>query len=368
MGSTEKVCRWGILGAAAIARRNWHAILNSGNGRIVAVGSRSEEAARQMIAECQASVPARYAVEAVEGYDALIQRPDIDAIYLPLPTAIRSEWAVRAAQAGKHILVEKPCAISAIELQRILDAAEAAGVQFMDGVMLMHSSRLKAMQAILDDGASVGEVRRITSHFSFDADAGWIQGRSAVEPAGCLGDIGWYNIRLALIAMKYRMPIEVRGRILQGVKRADSVVVPTEFAGELFFDNGASAAFYNSFHTSQQQWAYISGSKGYVQMKDFVLPHYGNEISFTVGNDSFVKDGCFFNWEKHERTISSSEYSNNHPTAQETSLFRNFAALVLSEKRDSFWPEVALKTQRIMDALLESAHSGSTPIRVPLFD
>lgn len=92
------------------------------------------------------------------------------------------------------------------------------------------------------------------------------------------------------------------------------------------------------------------------------MPHYGNEISFTVGNDSFGGNGCFFNLEKHERTISLPEYSNNHTTAQESNLYRTFAELVLSGKRDPFWPEVAQKTQRVLDALLESANAGGVSI------
>lgn len=363
MGTAEPSCRWGILGTAGIARKNWHAILHSGNGRIVAVGSRSAQTAQRFIAECQASAPAPYAVEAVEGYDALIRRPDIDALYIPLPTALRAEWAIKAARAGKHIVIEKPCGVTSADLLRIIDAANAAGVQFMDGVMFMHSSRLQAMRSVLDDGASVGDIRRITSHFSFDADAAWVERNSAVEPAGCLGDVGWYSIRLALFAMQYSMPVEVRGRILRSVKRPDGAgVVPTEFVGELLFDNGVTAALYSAFTTSRQQWADISGSKGYLHLKDFVLPHYGNEVAFTVGNDRFGGDGCFFNLERHEKTVSLPEYSNNHRTAQETGLYRTFGGLVLSGKREPFWPEVALKTQRVMDALLLSANAGGGPV------
>lgn len=363
MSIGQTICRWGILSTASIAKKNWHSIINAGNGRIVAVGSRSADSAQRFIAECQASVPTSYVVEAVEGYDALIGRPDIDALYIPLPTAIRTDWAIKAARAGKHIVVEKPCGVSASDLERIIEAAAASGVQFMDGVMFMHSARLNAMRSILDDGESVGDIRRIASHFSFNADDAWIQSNSAVEPAGCLGDVGWYNIRLALFAMNYRMPVEVRGRILRGVKRPDGAsVVPTEFAGELFFDNGVSAAIYNAFNTSSQQWAYISGSKGCLHIKDFVLPHYGNEVSFTVSKEDFGKEGCFFNLEPHDQTISLPEYSNNHPTAQETGLFRTFANLVLSGARDPFWPDVSLKTQRIMDALLISAESNGSPV------
>lgn len=363
MNRTDQLCRWGILGSASIAQKNWHAILNAGNCRIVAVGSRSGESARHFIEACQASAPAPYSVDAVEGYEALIARPDIDALYIPLPTAIRTEWAVKAAQAGKHIVIEKPCGVNAADLQRILDAAQTSRVQVMDGVMFQHSSRLPAMRAVLNDGESVGDIRRITTHFSFNGSDEWIQRNSTIEPAGCLGDVGWYNIRLILFALNYALPVEVRGRTLQGIARPDgSGVTPTEFEGELVFDNGVTATLYNAFNASRQQWAYISGTKGYLHLKDFVLPHYGNEVEFSVGNDSFGGSGCFFNLERHERTIALPEYSNNHPTAQETNLYRTFAGLVLSGARDPFWPQIALKTQQVLDALLASAAAGGVPV------
>src|SRR5262249_23404654 len=162
----RQFCRFGILGTANIARKNWDAIRNSGNATLVAVGSRTRQRAEQFIAECQASAPFAQPPQAMD-YEQLIASRDIDAIYIPLPTGIRKEWVLRAATAGKHVLCEKPCACSAPEVAEILDACRASGVQFMDGVMFMHSSRLASMRQTLDDGASVGDIRRIMSQFSF---------------------------------------------------------------------------------------------------------------------------------------------------------------------------------------------------------
>jgi predicted dehydrogenase len=249
----------------------------------------------------------------------------------------------------------------------MIAACDRSGVQFMDGVMFMHSARLGAMRQVLDDGESVGEIRRIASHFSFCADDAWVQSNirasSQLEPAGCLGDLGWYTIRIILWAMKYELPTEVRGRILNGVQRPDSAQpVPQEFQGEMHFANGVSATFYNSFRTNHQQWAHVSGTHGYLTLSDFVLPFYGNEVSFDVGRHRFVADGCQFNMEQSLRQHRLSEYSNNHETAQETSLFRTFGDLVLSGRRDAFWPEVALRTQQVLDAALKSAAAGGAGV------
>ena len=96
--------RWGILGAANIARKNWKAIWNSGNGRVAAVASRDLEKSRQFIKECQACARFDPAPKALGSYEELIISEDIDAVYVPLPTGPRGEWVERAAQAGKHIV------------------------------------------------------------------------------------------------------------------------------------------------------------------------------------------------------------------------------------------------------------------------
>lgn len=363
----SELCRWGIMSTAGIAKKNWHSIAASGNGQVLAVASRSVEKAQAFIDECQASVAVPHSVDALGSYDALLARDDIDAVYVPLPTGLRKDWVVKAANAGKHVMVEKPCGVSASDVQQMIDACAANSVQFMDGVMYMHSARLPEIRNVLDDGKSVGEIRRIASQFSFNADAAWvnsnIRASSELEPAGCLGDLGWYTIRAILWAMNYEMPTEVRGRILFGAKRPDSLhEVPMEFQGELYFTSGVSATFYNSFRGNHQQWMNISGTKGYVEWKDFVLPYMGNTVSFDIANHDFVGEGCKFTMEKHLRTVSVPEYSNNAETAQETKLFRNFGHLVLSGKLDSHWPEISLKTQQVLDAALSSAQNGCQPV------
>ena len=108
-------------------------------------------------------------------------------------------------------------------------------VQFMDGVMFMHNPRLARVREILDDGKSVGEVRRISSAFSFYNGKEFfrdnIRVNAALEPAGCLGDLGWYCIRFALWAMNWRLPREVNGRMLSQPARevADGIFRRADF-------------------------------------------------------------------------------------------------------------------------------------------
>jgi predicted dehydrogenase len=368
---SEARCRWGILGAASIARKNWDAIRNSGNGHVNAVASRSLDRAQQFINECQASRPAKHIPEAVEGYDELLQRDDIDAVYIPLPTGTRKEWVIKAAEAGKHVMCEKPCAVSASDLADMIQACDENNVQFMDGVMYMHSKRMNALRTAIDDGTSVGRLKRIQSHFSFCAPEDFMQDNirlsSDLEPQGCLGDLGWYTIRLSLFVNKYEMPKQVIGRQLEEHLRGDSPSpVPMEFSGELLFEGGVSAGFYNSFLTEHQQLVHISGSKGNISYNDFVLPWCGNELSFEVNNAVFNFQECVCYMEKHTRTEYTGEFSNNAPDSQETNMFRKFNELALGGKPDPFWAEVSLKTQIVMDACLESARNGSQPVNIDL--
>lgn len=366
---TVPAVRWGILSTAQIARKNWKAIRNSGNATIVAIASREEERSRRFIAECQSEAPLPAAPRALGSYEALLASPDIDAVYIPLPTGLRKEWVLRAADAGKHVLCEKPCAITVADLEQMVDACRRNKVQFMDGVMFMHSGRLRQIRQVLEDGSTVGEIRRISSAFSFCADeaffGGNIRSSSKLEPHGCLGDLGWYTIRFALWVLKGQMPRRVTGRILTSREGPYTpAAVPTGFSGELLFDNGLSAGFYNSFLTEHQQWAHVSGTKGYLQLTDFVAPFFGSEVSFDVNNVVHTVSGCDFNMEPHWRRFATREYGNSHPSAQESNLFRTFSKLVQSGERDESWPELSLKTQRILNACYSSALADGAPVEL----
>lgn len=358
--------RWGILGTANIARKNWRAMQLADNATLAAVGSRSTEKAGQFIADCQSESPFPVVPTACT-YDELLARPDIDAVYVPVPTGVRRDWVVKAARAKKHVLCEKPCGPTLADLQAMVDACRENNVQFMDGVMFMHSARLPRMRAVLDDGFSVGEVRRITSQFTFAAPDEFLKQNIRVsnelEPLGALGDLGWYNIRFTLWAMKYELPVRVSGRLLYQHGSGDQPV-PIEFSGEMEFASGASSSYYCSFRTELQQWGHISGSKGSLYLDDFVLPFYGSASAFTTNTPIFNVKGTRYHMESHPKRYDVPEYSDGSPNAQETNMIRTFSALVQSRKLDPFWPEVALKTQLIMDRCLESARQGGEMVRV----
>ncbi len=351
-----KKLRIGFLSTAGIARKNWKAIFSSGNAIVSAVASRDIKKSRKFIDECQRKFAFAKKPHAFGSYDELLASPDVDAVYIPLPTGLRKEWVVRAAKAGKHVVCEKPCAVDAAHLEKMISVCAKNRVQFMDGVMFMHNPRLPEVRKFMDDGKSVGEIRRISSVFSFFGGGNFfrdnIRADGALEPAGCLGDLGWYCIRFTLWAMNWKLPRTVTGKILsQSTATGGRVPAPVEFSAELFFDGGVSADFYCSFIAERQQWVSVIGKKGYLWMPDFVHPFDSRAPAFEVNQTGIrVKvPGAG----SHPRGADPMDMG--HATAQDTLMWRNFAKHISSGRLNKDWPMWALKTQKVLDACLESA-------------
>lgn len=345
--TTSEPLRLGVLGAAGILRKkNWQAIQMSGEAQIAALATRDPKRTRQFIAERQAESPFPVVPQAQESYDGLIADEGIEAVYLPLPTALRKEWVIRAAEAGKHVICEKPCGVTVADVREMLAACRANRVQFMDGVMFVHNPRLDRLREILNDHDRIGPIRRITSVFSFlgtgDFHERNIRVSSGLEPSGSLGDLGWYCLRFALWVMNWQLPLRATGRILAG----DSGTAPLDFSGELFFSGGVTSAFHCSFLARNQQWAEVSGANGYLRVPDFVLPNSENEEAWEVNYQPVRKTDTGLNL-----------CTPTTATSQEAIMFRNFARQVRSGILNEEWPETAFKTQQVMNACLASARA-----------
>jgi predicted dehydrogenase len=352
-----KKLRVGFLSTAGIGRKNWKAIYNSGNCVVSAVASRDVQKSREFIRECQDKNAFDLIPDALGSYEALIASPQVDAIYFPLPTGLRQEWIRRAAAAGKHILSEKPCATRSAELETTLAICRENKVQFLDGVMFMHSPRLAKVRAVLADGQSLGKIQRISSGFSFYSGDEFfrsnIRVNAALEPAGCLGDLGWYSIRFILWALNWQLPHTVTAKILAQSASA----TPTEFSAELFFDDGVSAEFYCSFLTASQQWVSVGGRNGWLRMPDFIHPRNGYEPTFELNRAEVQVAGDV------KCPPGADPGTFGHATAQDTRMFRNFANQIFSGQLNEDWPMWAAQTQKVMDACHEAARRG-LPVKI----
>lgn len=344
-----------MLGTAGIGRKNWMSIYQSGNGQVAGVASRNQDKAQAYIDECQRDAQFTTPPVAFGSYQSMLDSDQIDAVYIPLPTGTRKEWVIAAAQAGKHILCEKPCAINADDLAEMLDVCRENQVQFMDGVMFMHSQRLPQVLDALQDTGRMGQLNRIAGQFSFRAPDEFfrenIRSQTDLEPHGCLGDLGWYLIRFALLACDNTLPTWVSARTLK--QQSDQSPIPTDYEFSLGFlknQQQVTTHFYCSFLTHHQQWVHCSGTEGTLRVQDFVLPYEGNQsVAYSEVCD-FQQNGCHFIMKFDQQTLVASEASHAAPDAQEARMFARMGQIVASGQTESYWPEIAMKTQQIMDA------------------
>lgn len=135
-------------------------------------------------------------------YTELIESSICDALYIPLPVAIKKEFVIQALQNGKHVVLEKPAALTAADYQEMLKVAFENNKFLLDGTMFPHHVRT---QSILQQNNSVGSVNRIQCSFTFLADEDFLSGQNIRarkeqgDPHGCIGDLGWYCIRFGLL-------------------------------------------------------------------------------------------------------------------------------------------------------------------------
>jgi predicted dehydrogenase len=351
-----KKLRIGFLSTAGIGKKNWKAIFHSGNCVVSAIASREIDKSLKFINELQSEFAFVEKPVAFGSYEELLASEIVDAVYIPLPTALRKEFVIRAAANRKHVICEKPCASSSAELDEMISACRKNGVQFMDGVMFMHSQRMEKIREVLDDDKNVGALRRISSSFSFYPNEDFFQNNiranGALEPAGCLGDLGWYSIRFALWTLNLQLPKTVTAKILsQSEALPNRPPAPIDFSAELIFDGGVSFSFYSSFLAGHQNWVHVSGQKGWLLVPDFVRPFNGYEPAFEV-NQKII-------------TLSSDVKCPpdtdpgilGHATSQDTRMWRNFADQIASGKLNDDWPMWSAKTQKVLDACFEAAKS-----------
>src|SRR5437660_6859904 len=186
---TDKKLRGGVLSTANIGRAAViPAIQHTANGELRAVASRDEQKAREFAAKL--NIPASYG-----SYDALLADPDIDAVYIPLPNSMHREWSIKATEAGKHILCEKPLAMNAAECMDMEAAASAHGMRLMEAFMYrFHPQTVKVLELVRD--GALGTVQLIHAVFSFRVGN---PTNIRLQPAlggGSLMDVGCYCVNI----------------------------------------------------------------------------------------------------------------------------------------------------------------------------
>ena len=246
-----KVVRWGIMGTGMIATKVAPLIAAAKDTQIVAVGSRKLETAQTFAAKLKIS-------RAHGSYEALLADPEVDAIYLTLPNSLHAEWTIKAAQAGKHILCEKPIAVTVEELDAMVAAAQKNGVVLMEAFMYRcHPATLRIKQ-LVQEGA-IGKVRLIRATFCYNWYALQNVRYSLPLMGGAMMDVGCYCLNFARYIAGAE-PIEAKATALIGPEsRVDETIGCT-----VKFPNDVLAILLAGMRNSTPSGAEVWGDGGQI--------------------------------------------------------------------------------------------------------
>lgn len=315
--------RVGFLSTASINRLVLAGARRSAEVEVVAVASRDGARAEAYARE--------HGIERAHGsYEALLADPDVDAVYVSLPNSMHVEWSVRALEAGKHVLCEKPLARRPDDVACAFDAAERSGRVLAEAFMYRHHPQTRRVAELVRGGA-IGEPRAIRAAFSFPlADEGNVRMRPELD-GGALMDVGCYCVSGArLLAGE---PERVRGE-----QRVGPTGVDTTFGGVLRFPGGAVATFHSSMDLPFRQELEVLGSEGTLLVEAPWRLDLGGDVLLRRG------DGV-------ERV--------DVPEADSYRLeLEDLAAAVRGEREPLLGREDALGQARAIEALYRSASDG----------
>lgn len=267
---TTPILRWGLLSTARINRKLIEPLRLSKRNRLVAVASRSQEKAEDYAR--QQRIPKAYG-----SYEALLADPEIDVIYNPLPNHLHAEWTVRAVEAGKHVLCEKPLALSLEEVDAIAAAAQRHGRVVAEAFMYRTHPQTLEVQRLVRQG-ELGQVRLVRGSFTFVLDH---PGDYRLDPAmggGALWDIGCYPLSYTRAVLGTE-PLEVFGWQATGETGIDRA-----FVAQMRFPGGVYAQFDCSFDLPYHVFMEIVGTQGTLIVRTPFCPGL-NEKLYLIRED-----------------------------------------------------------------------------------
>ena len=258
--------RWGILGTGKIARIVATAVAESDGGELVAVGSRGAERA--------ASFAAAFGVPRVhERYEGLILDEEVDLVYVATHHPLHPEWAVRAAEAGKHVLCEKPLAVTHADAVRIVEAARRNGVFLLEAFAYRCHPQTQRLAELLRSGA-IGEIRLIDAVFGYDA--GPNPGNYLLSPelaGGGILDVGCYTTSMSHLVAAIADERAVTESVdVVGAARIGSTGVDLTAAATITFEGGLLARVACSLQADLNSSVSIYGSEGQITVPSPWLP------------------------------------------------------------------------------------------------
>jgi predicted dehydrogenase len=325
--------RFGVLGTARIGWTSvCPAIHASRNAELGAVASRDLGQAGDFARE--ALIPRHYG-----SYAELLDDAEIDAVYIPLPNSLHLEWAIKAAERKKHVLCEKPLALSVGECLEMQAAADANGVRLMEAFMYRFHLRTQRLLEMARGGA-VGEMRVIRSAFTFRLSRPDNIRLRADLGGGALMDVGCYCVDISR-RLAGTLPVEAQAWLTTG-----STGVDTQLAGSLRFESGLVAQFDCAFDIERREFVEVVGTTGtLIAGQAFVAGKGSVEIVERHGANAETRH-AFAGEDPYQRMVE------------------HFADAVLADEPVRYGISDATGTMAIIEALYRSARASGRPMRV----
>ena len=324
---------WGILSSANIGvKRVIPAILAGDSGRIAGIASRDIGRAAG-VAE-RFGIPRRYST-----YQALLDDPEIEAVYNPLPNHLHVEWTVKALEAGKHVLCEKPIGLNAAEAHAIVAARDRSGKKVVEAFMVRFHPQWHRVRALVRSGR-IGEVGAVLSAFTFPMDdLNNIRNQSDFG-GGALYDVGCYPI----VTARYLFDSEPE-RAIALVDRGSQPGVDRLTSGLVAFRGGGQLVFTSALRLALYQSVVALGSKGRIEIR----------VPFTPPKDH----ACRITIDPGASLDGSSAISEDFPPVDQYQVQCDTAAAIFrGELAQEFPIEDAIANMRVIDALYRSGESG----------
>ncbi|KAL0480699.1 hypothetical protein AKO1_006981 [Acrasis kona] len=339
--------RFGIISAAGIAEKVVGVMKQSKHAEFVCVGARDLEKAKAFA--LKNNIPRAYGT-----YEEVLSDKDVQAVYIPVPTALRLEWVIKAANAKKHVLVEKPFA-SADQVKQMQEACISNGVHFMDNTMHLHHLRTKYVEEkfLNSNGFELHRVNNALSYYTMNDYPTNIRFNPKLEPLGALGDLGWYTTRNILWAFKYQLPVSVTA----SGHFDDQTGTLMDVSAILNFPNNKTATFNVSFKDVTRQHTELVSAGTLIRYEGFVLP---------FENEPYVFPRESYN---PRQTITVGDVNGNTQTVtidacdQVIKLFEQYEKDVANEesiKKAQKWAEESVRTSIVLDAVLKSIKTNTT--------
>ena len=320
----NKVLNWGLLSTARINRALITPLRASNRNQLVAVASRTQESADHYAREWQIA-------RAYGSYEALLADPEIDVVYNSLPNRFHAEWTIKAVEAGKHVLCEKPLALNTDEVDAVQAAARKHGRVVMEAFMYRHHPQTLKVLELVKSG-SLGTVKLVRGSFSFFLSR---EGDVRLDPAlggGSIWDIGCYPINYTRSILGEN-PLEVSGWQVTSPTGIDET-----FVGQLHFDHNVYTQFDCSFVIPLRWSMEIAGSEGTLNIPSPFKPGLDEKIYLTREDQTET-----INIQGQELYIGEVE---------------NMADAILLGKETRISLEDSRANVKVITSLLESARAG----------